>query len=140
MTFYTTHDLDILARTIYGEARGELKHPNGGMKSLQAVAWVVKNRSALKQYDPSIHNVCTQPWQFSCWNEKDPNRQILLAVTLKDKVFQKCYLAATTVLFDDIKDCTQGATHYHSTAIAAPYWAKGQIPSTIIGNHIFYKI
>jgi len=34
MTSYNEQDLDTLARTIFGEARGELRHPNGGMKSL----------------------------------------------------------------------------------------------------------
>ena len=133
-------DLDILARTIYGEARGELNHPDGGMKSLQAIAWVVKNRAKHLQFSPYIHKVCMQPWQFSCWNMNDPNRKILLEANFADKVFQKCYLAATSVLFDNIDDCTNGANHYHSTAIAPPYWAKNQNPTTTIGRHIFYKL
>lgn len=140
MTPYDEQDLDVLARTIYGEARGELRHPNGGMKSLQAVAWVVKNRSIHKQYSSSIQKVCTQAWQFSCWNLNDPNRNILLGATFADNVFQKCYLAATTVLFGDIEDCTNGATHYHHLAINIPYWAVGQKPTATIGKHIFYKL
>lgn len=133
-------DLEILARTIYGEARGEFHYPNGGMKSLQAIAWVVKNRAKLPQYTPYIYKICMQPWQFSCWNINDPNRKILLEASFAKKVFQQCYLAATTVLFGDIDDCTKGANHYHNVAINPPYWAKGQKPTAFIGHHIFYKL
>ncbi len=140
MTSYNEQDLDTLARTIFGEARGELRHPNGGMKSLYAVAHVVKNRTKHTQYSSCVHEVCQQAWQFSCWNVKDPNRDILLKATFSDTVFQQCYLAATTVLFGDIEDCTKGATHYHSMAIDAPYSAIGHHPTTIIGHHLFYKL
>lgn len=140
MTAYNEHDLDTLARTIYGEARGELHHPSGGVKSLHAVAWVIKNRAALKQYSSSIREVCTQSWQFSCWNVRDPNREILLKATFADTIFQQCYLAATTVLFGNIEDCTHGATHYHSTSIRTPYWAVGHAPTITIGHHVFYKL
>lgn len=133
-------DLDILARTIYGEARGELHHPTGGVESLHAVAWVVKNRAKHAQFSPYIYKVCMQPWQFSCWNLNDPNRRKLLDVTFDDKVFQECYLTAALVLFDRVNDCTNGANHYHSTYIAPPYWAVGQTPTITIGHHAFYKL
>jgi spore germination cell wall hydrolase CwlJ-like protein len=133
-------DLDILARTIYGEARGELNHAAGGIKSLQAIGWVVRNRTKQKQFSPYVYKVCMQPWQFSCWNLNDPNRKALLDVTLDDKVFQECYLAATSVLFNRVNDCTSGADHYHSTYIDAPYWAVGKTSCAKIGQHLFYKL
>lgn len=133
-------DLDILARTIFGEARGELAHSEGGMQSLYAIGWVVKNRTKYLQFSPQIHKVCMQPWQFSCWNLNDHNRIKLLQATFEDKTFQLCFLAATQVLFDNVKDCTNGANHYHTTSITPPYWAKGKKPSAQIGHHIFYKI
>lgn len=135
----TEADLMILARTIYGEARGELAKANGGVKSLEAVAWVVKNRASQKRFGKSVSNVCLQPWQFSCWNSSDPNRSALLGVSFDDKVFQSCYLAATNVLFGKSEDCTLGADHYHSLH-AAPYWAKNELQTVQIANHIFYKL
>ena len=136
----TEKDINILARTIYGEDRGELNHPKGGMQSLHAVGWVVRNRTQMPQYSKHIHEVCTQSWQFSCWNCNDPNYLKLQAVTFDNQAFRSCYLAATQVLFANIKDCTFGANHYHSTGIAPPYWAKGNTPTTQIGQHIFYKL
>ena len=133
-------DLDIMARTIYGEARGELNHPDGGIKSLHAVGWVIKNRTKMPQYSAYVHEVCMQPWQFSCWNINDVNRLKLLKADLNDKIYRKCYLAATEVLFGRIPDCTHGANHYHSTDIPPPYWAKGQDPTAKIGRHVFYKL
>lgn len=133
-------DLDILARTIYGEARGELSYPDGGIKSLEAIGWVVKNRTKYMQFSPYIHKVCMQPWQFSCWNLEDPNRKILLAASFDDAVFRQCFLAATKVLFDQSIDCTNGANHYHCINIAPPYWAKGHEPTATIGRHVFYKL
>ena len=41
------NDIHILARTIYGEARGEYYRLDGGLSSLIAIGNVVKNR--LKQ-------------------------------------------------------------------------------------------
>ncbi len=138
MPKFNETDLMLLARTIYGEARGELNQVDGGMQSLQAVAWVIKNRAAQRRQ--SIQNVCLQPWQFSCWNHQDSNRCKLLNVTLDDKVFQACFLAATQVLFETTYDCTFGANHYHSTQINPPDWAKGARPTAKIAHHIFYKL
>ncbi|MCX7342716.1 MAG: cell wall hydrolase [Proteobacteria bacterium] len=135
----TEADLMILARTIYGEARGELSKPGGGMQSLEAVAWVVKNRALQKRFGKSISNVCLQPWQFSCWNQSDPNRPKLLSTNFDDKIFQTCFLAATNVVFGNVADCTFGADHYHSLHVN-PYWSKNAAPTAQIANHLFYKL
>lgn len=64
----TAGDIDILARTIYGEARGE------PWEGKIAVAWVVRNRAERGGWwGDTIREVCLKPWQFSCWNETDPN-------------------------------------------------------------------
>ena len=139
MNNVTEADLMVLARTIYGETRGELNKIDGGMQSLHAVAWVVKNRAVQKRFGQSITNVCLQPWQFSCWNLNDPNRCKLLNATFNDKVLQTCFLAATNVVFGNTNDCTNGSDHYHGAQIT-PYWAKNVKPTIKIANHIFYKL
>ena len=78
-------DIDTLARTIYGEARGEDR------QSKIAVACVILNRvqqrkqCGYRNIDgrkiPTIAATCLKPWQFSCWNEKDPNRKVILKVS-----------------------------------------------------------
>ena len=66
--------IDTLARTIYGEARGE------PIRGKEAVAAVVLNRvgRAMERggwwWGSSVAEVCRRPWQFSCWNADDANR------------------------------------------------------------------
>src|SRR5688500_14939750 len=66
-------EIDVLARTLWGEARGE---GSGGM---QAVAGVVLNRLAVSRrkgklwWGNDVIGICQKPYQFSCWNKNDPN-------------------------------------------------------------------
>jgi N-acetylmuramoyl-L-alanine amidase len=61
-------DVDVMARTIMGEARGEANQGKA------AVGWVISNRvSAGTWYSGSVFEVCRKPYQFSCWNVGDPN-------------------------------------------------------------------
>ena len=71
-------DLDIAARTIWGEARGE------GPEGMRAVAHVIANRATKGGWwGDTLWSVCLKPWQFSCWNLSDPNRQKLLDLDKK---------------------------------------------------------
>jgi N-acetylmuramoyl-L-alanine amidase len=127
--------IDIMARTIYGEARGEKT-----TKALFAIAHVILNRVEHKNWGETAEEVITQPLQFSCWNKNDPNRELIQNVTLEDQGFRKAYRAAIAVMQRTI-DPTKGATHYHSVHIKKPHWAKAKsIRSTgKVGNHVFYK-
>src|SRR3546814_14859458 len=74
--------VDLLARTIWGEARGE------PVRGMEAVAAVVMNRVARPGWwGRTVASVCTKAYQFACWNEDDPNRAKLLAVTDADPIF-----------------------------------------------------
>ncbi|MGE4280086.1 MAG: cell wall hydrolase [Magnetospirillum sp.] len=131
--------VDILARTLWGEARGEK------VRGIEAVAALVMNRVKRAQdrggrywWGSSIQQVCLKPWQFSCWNQGDPNRPKLEKVTEKDRVFRVCLRVARRAAAGTLDDPTLGATHYHTQAVAPP-WARGRNPSVIIGNHLFYN-
>lgn len=67
----TEKDRDILARTLWGEARGE--SPVGQI----AVAWTIQNRvndgKAKSWWGEGYAGVCQKPYQFSCWSRNDPN-------------------------------------------------------------------
>lgn len=67
----TDHDLDTVALTVWGEARGE------SMVGQSAVAWVIRNRQANPGWWSRPHHtladVCLASYQFSCWNRNDPN-------------------------------------------------------------------
>ena len=123
-----TRETKIIAITILAEARGE------GEAGMYAVAAVIAQRAFERKRTPSA--VCLKKWQFSCWNGK----------RLKDlehllKVPQAKYALA---LAKNIKllsrDYVGFANHYHNNKIKLPYWAKGEKPVKVIGNHIFYKL
>jgi spore germination cell wall hydrolase CwlJ-like protein len=129
----TMEDLDTLARTIFGEARGET------IEGKIAVAHVVLNRVRKKSwYGGTITEVCRWPWQFSCWNENDPNLAKLTSVTLDDQAFQHCMYAALAAVLGQAPDPTSASTHYHTLSVS-PNWAAGKEPVTIIAVHKFYN-
>lgn len=135
-------DIDILARTLYGEARGEYAHGEGGIASLIAVGNVVMNRlKARSWYGTTIQEICQKPWQFSCWNERDPNRDILIHGKIVDPVFCVCQHVATKVAGEEWPDLTKGSDHYHAVTVPQlPLWAKGKIPKVRIARHVFYQL
>ena len=73
-------EIDILARTIWGEARGE------GSIGMQAVAATILNRVRIAEekgsywWGRSIVDICQKPQQFSAWNKDDPNCQKLRSI------------------------------------------------------------
>ena len=134
-------DADVLARTLWGEARGE------GSEGMRAVAHVVLNRTARQTYwGKTIAEVCRKPWQFSCWNLNDPNLRKLLAVDTQDPLFREALRIAAALLSDmrglirHDEDPTNGATYYHTRALfPLPAWALGHSPCARIGSHLFYN-
>ncbi|MDR2766040.1 MAG: cell wall hydrolase [Holosporaceae bacterium] len=133
---YTEQDLEILARTIYGEARGELL--DFGIASLMAVADVVLNRRR-KNFAATIRDVCLAPLQFSCWNENDPNRRKVEAIGADCCIFRKCLEVAKNTLEEKWPDLTDGCDHYHHRDLK-PYWAVYLRPKRIFGRHYFYNL
>ncbi|MEZ5815000.1 MAG: cell wall hydrolase [Alphaproteobacteria bacterium] len=138
--FYRHLEIDVLARTLWGEARGE------GSAGLEAVAAVVLNRVKVAQnhggkywWGANIIQVCQKPYQFSCWNRSDPSFQKLQAVDDKNLYFASALRVARRACLGAFKDPTGGATHYHADYVD-PYWAKGEKPTAVIGRHIFYKL
>ena len=135
---YCCGAVDILARTIYGEARGE------GLKGMEAIASVVINRVRFARnrggywWGATVKDVCLRPRQFSCWNESDPNCDLIKKVDGSDRVFALCQRIARRAVCGVLPDKTRGAPHYHHRK-ANPLWAENAIPCAEIGNHIFYS-
>lgn len=125
------HDLDILSRTIFGEAS------NQSFQGKLAVAYVVMNRSKERQQTPA--EVCLAPKQFSCWNVGDPNVARIKRATVENAVFCQCIVAARAAIEETTPDPTNGANHYYADYINAPSWAKSMKVMTQIGAHIFLK-
>jgi spore germination cell wall hydrolase CwlJ-like protein len=135
-------DIGTLARTLYGEARGE------AFDGKVAIAWVVVNRVRAGRFGATVRDVCLKPRQFSCWNLDDPNRQRIERVTPEDSVFAECLGIAALVyaafkgrggaLPADLKDATLRSTHYCVSTLK-PYWAQGKNPVCTIGRHAFFN-
>ena len=138
--FYRELEIDVLARTLWGEARGE------GTTGLEAVANVVLNRVKMAEenggkfwWGSNIIQVCQKPYQFSCWNRSDPSFKKLQAVTEENLYFATSLRVARRAVLGQLEDYTGGATHYHADYVA-PYWAKGETPTIVIGRHIFFDL
>jgi N-acetylmuramoyl-L-alanine amidase len=139
-------EIDVLARTIWGEARGE------GEQGMTAVASVIANRVAIAKRhvgatgkphpefgDGTFAGCCQRHLQFSCWNLNDPNRLKLLAVDTSDSDFVKCLQIANEAIGGSLKDVTKGATHYYERHIPPPRWAVGKSQCATVGNHLFFN-
>lgn len=124
----------VLARTIYGEARGE------GFEGMQAVAMVIMRRATLGGWwGDSVIAVCKKPWQFSAWNANDPNAALIQGKKPGhgDAVFDLAYEIAGAALRGDLADNTGGATHYFNPDVVSPSWAQAWTQTVTIGNHVF---
>jgi hypothetical protein len=141
----------VVALTLWGEARGE-DHQGRLM-----VADVIENRfdraRAYRARKGCAHRwgetpaaICTKAWQFSTWNENDPNRAKLRRVTEATPVFAECLEIADALLSNRLgEDRTGGATHYlnpevvRAAAGRLPDWATEDARTAIHGHHHFYR-
>jgi spore germination cell wall hydrolase CwlJ-like protein len=139
----TEKDRDVLARTLWGEARGE------GAAGQIAVAWSIRNRVEMDLHNDGkpdwwgegYAGVCQKAWQFSCWNKNDPNFPYLSgAKQIPFRELAQARIAADQVIDGKQPDPTSGATHYYATTMPkAPAWAAKAKQTLKMGHHIFFK-
>ena len=118
--------IECLVRNAYFESRGQ------GVKGMQAVTWVVLNRTKHPSYPSTPCAVIAQPKQFSWWNGKTPQVKEKDAYTQAERIVEG-------VLSGKLKDNTNSSTHFHSTRVK-PVWASRLSYTTTIGSHCFYKL
>lgn len=127
-------DLEILARTVWGEAEGE------PWETKVAISHVIQNRVDAKSwFGATLGGVCTKAYQFSCWNIGTERRAQMIAVTLDDSAFRDCVAAAAGIVLDLTEDRTNGSTHYYDQSISPPSWTKGHLPTVQLGKLIFFN-
>lgn len=119
---------EILAKTVYLEARGEIR------KGWRAVAFVIMTRVKRdKDYwgGNTVKGVCFQKRMFECWNaDKDK--------LIGDSALYRQIKQVTDRIYDgdDTDDPTFGSDHYKERK---PGWTANCIETVKIGNHQFYK-
>lgn len=135
----------VMALTIYGEARGE--HRAGRI----AVGTVILERVDHRPWDgDNIIDVCLWPYQFSCFLPGDPNRDMLRRAAehwatyyAQSRSMQECYDLARGLIDGAIpRDPDLAAAHccqYLTTAAKAnvKWWKKMNFVKKI-GAHEFY--
>lgn len=140
--FAKDNDETLLARMIYGEARGE------ELEERIAVGYTAVNRAndGVKWNGTDIRSVVLKPKQYSCFNEDDVNREKLLNPEKDDaKTWEECLDVAEGILNGKYEDPTQGATHYFNPKLCQPSWAKkmekiGRIKTKLgESKHEFYR-
>lgn len=140
----TLSDRQAVALTLFGEVRGE------GLEGQIAVASVLRNRLLDGRWGRSYAAVCLAPWQFSCWNDADPNRPRLDALAAQladphapapaDPALQRCLWLADGLVAGVLPSTVKRATHYYAVAIReTPRWAKAGALVGRVGNHLFFE-
>ncbi len=129
------NEIDIVARTAWGEARGE------GYEGMQAVINVIYNRasSPIEWWGKSPVDIALYDSQFTAWNEGNPNRDAMLAVTKADPQFRDALALAKLAAFGQLEDISGGADHYFNPSIVLPSWASKMTKVASIGGHDFYR-
>lgn len=144
----------VLAITLYGEARGEQ------VEGRIAIASVIRNRvntdlggdQKPDWWGEDYKGVCLAPWQFSCWTPKggEQNYAEIMSVVRAavngaaiGPIMRECAWIAFGIIGGDIRDRVKGATHYYNPAAMVPKnrvpdWAKGKTPVALVGSHLFF--
>jgi spore germination cell wall hydrolase CwlJ-like protein len=119
--------IECLKINAYMEAR------NQGVKGMQAVTWVVLNRTKHPSYPSTPCAVIYAPFQFE-WTRNGKTPQV------KERdAYMQAERVVEGVLSGKLKDNTNASTHFHSTRIK-PVWASRLSYTTTIGSHCFYKL
>ena len=136
--FSEDSDEVLLARMLFGEAR------SCSDEEKTAVAYTVLNRvdDGKRWNGTTIRGVVLKPWQYSCFNRNDPNKEKLKDPEKYDKIsWERCLGVAQGVVSRESKDFTKGATHYFNPNVVNPSWASKMTRIGRIGNskHVFYR-
>ena len=115
----TAEEVELLAKAIYGEARGE------SLTGQIAVGAVILNRVESEDFPNTIKGVIYEPYAFTCVQDG----QFYL------KPDPKAYEAAREALKGI--DPTKGSTYYWNPKTATSEWIWSRAVVTKIGNHIF---
>ena len=121
-----------LSEALYFEARGET------IKGQFAVAEVILNRVKSARFPDNVCGVINQgtgrkyqcQFTYTCDGHKE--------VVAEPKAWDRVTKVARAKLDGKVPPLTNGATHYHTTAVN-PRWSRVYTRTAKIGVHIFYR-
>lgn len=118
---YTNKEIEMMAKMVYGEARGET------LKGQVAVAAVILNRVESPKFPDTVSNVLFQDGAFTAVNDgqfqKSPDHEAYQAV----------------ILAINGMDPTKNAIFYYNPEIAKSDWIYTRPTTAKIGEHVFAK-
>lgn len=116
---FSSGDIDLLARVISAEARGE---PYSGQV---AVGAVILNRIEHPSFPNTLSGVIYQPGAFSCLNDGGINAEVA----------ESAYRAARDAI--NGQDPSGGAIYYYNPKKSTNQWIFSRPVLTVIGEHRF---
>lgn len=143
-------ELNTLALTIFGEARGE------EIEGKIAVASVIRNRARdPKRWPDDIKGVCLEKSQFSCWSTAGgaanyrtvmelAEKLVTMPAYIPEPMMRECQWIAEGILSGVVRSRVGGANHYMTRqrweTNPLPKWAKGQRPTAFVLRHVFFLL
>jgi hypothetical protein len=158
---FTDHDLDVCARTLFAEARGEGE--GGQIRVMHVLAKrVLLARAYIKKMagrgigqhplfgDGTPASACLVKnkvhsgldiYQFSCWHPADPNYPKLTKMPADDPVLTPFREIARRVLSGQETQGYTNADHYCEKHVAPNVaWTRGVEPCDMYLKHWFYNL
>lgn len=140
LSLVTGQDMDTAVRTAYGEVRGEFRD------GWQAFFNVLINRHLADIHEDnkpdwwgeSLHEVCLKPWQFSCWNAGDPNREKCVGLGRSSVEYLRLQAMLVQCLDGWLPNNVHLCTHYKVSGLPMPESWAGLEPWGAIGRHTFF--
>lgn len=128
------YDREILAKTVYGEARGE--DVVGMFAVCNTVFNRVRSNHPLFKNDTSIAKACLRKKQYSCWNSHHIHN-----FDGKSDIYHKILEVVDIALmaYNSGDDYSHHATHYFKKNTPAPDWIHDMKHTVTIDDHLFYK-
>jgi len=128
-------DVNLLGLVIWREARGETCDAQLG------VGCSIRNRvNKGGWWGNTYRTVILKPWQYSSFNEGDPNNTKFPAPD--DSVWLQCLENASLIINGNCEDNTGGAQSYFDRSLDndPPKWAATMTKTTDLGHLHFYKV
>lgn len=124
----------LLPNVVWAEARGE------SFEGKVAVAEVILERMRDPRWPDDPEGVILQPWQFSCFNQNDPNASLRPKPTDRKGwyAFQECCEAVAEAVGGS--NLTKGSNHYVNLSVARPLWYSPDKVTATIGAHTFLRL